>query len=195
MLLSVYASPGAEWALEAFGIIALLTAVYAAGMGLVQTDVRKFLAYFLVSHSAMVLVGLGLHTPLAVTGALVMWLTLALSVTGMGLTLRAVEARIGSLALTSYLGLYEQMPALAVSFLITGLAAVGFPGTSGFVAIELLVDEAVGAHVAVGLVVVLTTAINGIGVMHRSSCYSLVADTKPGSRSELLYRSSLPCSH
>ena len=46
-----------------------------------------------------------------------------------------------------------------------GLATVGFPGTSGFVAVELLVDEAVGTHLAVGVAVVLTAALNGIGVV------------------------------
>jgi NADH-quinone oxidoreductase subunit M len=83
----------------------------------------------------------------------------------MGLALRAIEARVGPLSLTEYRGLFEQTPNLAVIFLITGLAAVGFPGTSGFVAIELLVDEAVGAHMVVGLVVVMTAALNGIGIV------------------------------
>jgi NADH-quinone oxidoreductase subunit M len=154
-----------EWALEALGIVALGTAVYAAGMGLVQTDARRFFAYLFVSHAALVLVGLGLHTPFAVTGSLVMWVSSALSLAGLGLTLRAVEARVGPLDLTEFRGLYDQSPGLAVCFLVTGLAAVGFPFTSGFVAIELLVDEAVGVHLAVGLVVVLTAAVNGIGVV------------------------------
>jgi len=154
-----------EWVLETLGIVALGSAVYCAGMGIVQTDTRRFFAYLLCSHASLVLVGLGLHTPFAVTGALVMWLSTALSLTGMGLALRALEARVGSLYITEYRGLYEQTPSLAVIFLITGLAAVGFPGTSGFVAIELLVDEAVGAHVVVGLIVVLAAALNGIAIV------------------------------
>ena len=154
-----------EWALEALAVVSLGTAVYAAGMGVVEQNARRFFAYLFVSHASLVLVGLGLHSPIAVTGALVMWLSSALSLTGLGLTLRAVEARVGSLSLTEYRGLYEHAPGLAVCFLLTGLAVVGFPGTSGFVAAELLVDEAVGTHEAVGLVVVLAAAINGIGVV------------------------------
>ncbi len=153
------------WALEVFGVVALGTAVYAAGMGVVERDARRFFAYLFVSHASLVLVGLGLHTPFAVTGALVMWLSVALSLTGLGLSLRAVEARFGALVLTEYRGLYDKSPALAVCFLLTGLAAVGFPGTSGFVAVELLVDEAVGSHEAFGLVVVLVAAVNGIAVV------------------------------
>jgi NADH-quinone oxidoreductase subunit M len=146
-------------------VLALITAVYAAGRGVVEMDVRRFYAYLFVSHAALVLVGLGLHTPLAVTGALVMWPSSALSLAGLGLTLRAVESRVGTLSLHDFRGLYDHSPALAVCFLLTGLAAVGFPATSGFIAAELLVDEAVGPHEAFGLVVVLTAAINGIGVV------------------------------
>lgn len=154
-----------EWLLEAFGIVALGTAIYAAGMGLVQTDGRRFFAYLFVSHASLVLVGVGLHTPFALTGALVLWPSAALALTGLGAVLRAVESRVGSLDISQYRGLYDQAPALAISFLLTGLTAVGFPGTTGFIAVELLVDEAVGAHVAVGLAVVLVTALNGISVV------------------------------
>src|SRR5262249_11380568 len=54
---------------------------------------------------------------------------------------------------------------LAVCFLLTGLASVGFPGTPGFMALELLVDGAVEANPAVGLGVLLAAALNGIAVV------------------------------
>lgn len=170
-LLGVYAAVrlalpiAPDWLLEAFGIIALGTALYAAGMGIVQTDGRRFFAYLFVSHASLVLVGVGLHTPFALTGALVLWPSAALALTGLGAVLRAVESRVGSLDLSQYRGLYDQAPGLAICFLLTGLTAVGFPGTTGFIAVELLVDEAVGAHVAVGVAVVLVTALNGISVV------------------------------
>jgi NADH-quinone oxidoreductase subunit M len=154
-----------EWTLEALGVAAAGTAFYAAGRGIVERDARRFFAYLIVSHAALVLVGVGLHTPFAVTGALVMSISTGLSLGGLGLILRSLEARVGHLDLKEYRGLYDQSPALAVCFLLTGLAAVGFPGTTGFVAIELLVDEAVGAHEAFGLAVVLVAALNGIGVV------------------------------
>jgi NADH-quinone oxidoreductase subunit M len=154
-----------EWALEALSVVALVTALYTAGMAMVEQSPRMFFAYLFVSHASLVLVGLGLHTPFAVTGALVMWISAALSLTGLGITLRAVEARVGSLTLAEFRGLYEQCPALAVCFLLTGLATVGFPCTTGFVAAELLVDEAVGTHAATGLGVVFVAAINGIAIV------------------------------
>src|SRR4029078_2235429 len=95
-------------------------------------------------------------------GRLSRWISVSLSLSGFGLTLRALEARFGRLSLSEYHGLYEHSPTLAVYFLLTGLASVGFPGTVGFVSTELLVDGAVEANPYVGLAVVLAAAINGI---------------------------------
>jgi NADH-quinone oxidoreductase subunit M len=154
-----------DWALRALSIVSLATAVYAAGMALVQRDARRFFAYLFVSHSSLVLVGLELVSPLGLTGALCLWFSAAVSLGGFGLTMRALEARFGRLALTDYRGLYGQSPALAVGFLVTGLAGVGFPGTLGFVAADLLVDGAIAASPYVGLAVAVAAALNGIAVL------------------------------
>ena len=154
-----------EWTLRTIGIISLLTAVYAASMAVVQKDARRFFAFLFISNASMILVGLELHTSVSLTGAFALWISAALSLSGLGLTLRALEARFGRLSLTRFLGLYEHTPMLAVCFLLTGLASIGFPGTFGFVAAELLIDGAVEASLLVGLMVTLTTAINGIAIM------------------------------
>jgi NADH-quinone oxidoreductase subunit M len=48
---------------------------------------------------------------------------------------------------------------------MTGLGSVGFPGTLGFVAAELLIDGALEASPAVGVAMVLVAAVNGIAVV------------------------------
>src|SRR5262249_31108994 len=94
-----------------------------------------------------------------------LWVSVSLSLGGFGLTLRALEARFGRVSLVEFHGLYDHSPALAVCFLLTGLTSVGFPGTLGFLATELLVDGAGPASPWVGLAVVLVAAINGIAVV------------------------------
>jgi NADH-quinone oxidoreductase subunit M len=154
-----------DWALQGLGLVSLLTAVYAAGMATVQHEARRFFAYLFLSHASLVLVGLALHTPVSLTGALALWVAVALALHGFGLTFRALEARFGRLSLADFHGLYEQSPALAMCFLLTGLASVGFPGTLGFVAAELLVDGAAEASPYVALAVALAGALNGIAVL------------------------------
>jgi NADH-quinone oxidoreductase subunit M len=153
------------WVLHGISIVSLVTACYAAGMAAVQTEARRFFAFLFLSHTSLVLVGMELHTPISLTGALFLWLSVALSLSGLGLTLRALEARFGRLTLTRFSGLYDHSPALAVCFLLTGLGSVGFPGTLGFVGTELLVDGAIGANPAIGVAMVVAAAVNGIAVV------------------------------
>jgi NADH-quinone oxidoreductase subunit M len=154
-----------DWVLQSIGIASLITAVYASGLAVVQTEGRRFFAYLFLSHASLVLVGLELHTPVSLTGALCLWTSVMIALGGFGLTLRALEARFGRLGLTEFRGLYETCPLLAVSCLLTGLASVGFPGTLGFIGAELLVDGAVHANVFVGVGVVVASALNGIAVV------------------------------
>lgn len=161
--LVVPAAPG--WVHQGLGYVSLATAVYTAGLAVVQQQARRFFAYLFLSHASLVLVGLGLHTPLGLTGALALWVSAALSLTGLGLSVRAVESRVGPLTLTTFLGLFDQSPSLAMCFMLTGVASVGFPGTLGYVATDLLVSGAVKANLFVGLAVVAAAALNGIAVV------------------------------
>ena len=155
-----------DWVLQSIGVLSLVTAVYAASMALVQREARRFFCYLFLSHSALVLVGLEMVTPIGVTGALCVWLSSCLALSGFGLTLRALESRCGRLSLAEYQGHYEHTPNLAMCFVLTGLASVGFPGTFGFVGTELLVDGAVEAYPHVGVAVVLAAALNGIAIVN-----------------------------
>lgn len=154
------------WALQGIALISLLTSVYAAGMTLVQTDIRRFFCYLFLSHSSLVLIGLELLTPIGLTGALCVWVSAGLTMGGFGLILRSVEARVGHFTLTEYRGLFEHMPTLAALFLVMGLASIGFPGTLGFIGTELLIEGVVGVYPLIGTVVVLATALNSIAVMY-----------------------------
>lgn len=155
-----------SWALQSIAIVSLITAVYAAGMALVQSDSRRFFCYLFLSHSSLVLVGMELLTPIGLTGALCIWISVGLSLGGFGLTLRAVEARMGRLSLTKFHGLYEHMPTFAGLFLLTGLASIGFPGTIGFIGMELIIEGAVEVYPQIGIMVVLAAALNGIAIMY-----------------------------
>lgn len=146
-------------------LLSLATAVYAAGMALVQREARRFFSYLFLSQSSLVLVGLEMATPVALTGALLVWLSVGLALAGFGLTLRSMEARLGRIALDGYRGMYDHTPRLAALFLITGLASVGFPGTIGFIGMELLVDGVGTASPVVGGAVVLAAALNSMAVL------------------------------
>jgi NADH-quinone oxidoreductase subunit M len=155
-----------DWVLKGIASMSLATALYAAGMALVQRDARRLFCYLFLSHSSLVFVGLEMATAIGVTAALCTWISIGLSMAGFGLTLRAIEARTGRLSLDQFHGLAPHTPRLAALFLITGLASIGFPGTVGFVGADLLVESAVQLNPAVGIIVVVAAALNGLAVLH-----------------------------
>ncbi len=154
-----------DWALRIIALASMFTAIYSAGLALVQTESRRFFCYLLLSNASLVLVGLEVVTPIGLTGALCTWLAVSLSLMGFGLTLRAIESRVGRLSLKGYHGLYQQMPLLASFFLLTGLAIIGFPGTVGFAGVELIVEGAVEVYPLVGMLIVIAAALNGIAIL------------------------------
>ncbi|MFO0956433.1 MAG: proton-conducting transporter membrane subunit [Isosphaeraceae bacterium] len=156
-------APG--WALHGIGLASLATTVYAAGMAIIQREARRFFAYLFLSSASLVLVGIELVTEISLTGSLCLWFSAILSLGGFGLTLRAIESRFGRLSLDEYHGLYDHTPALAVGFLLTGLASVGFPGTLGFISTELLVDGAVEYNLSIGILVIAAAALNSIAIV------------------------------
>ncbi len=156
-------APG--WALQSIAVISIITAVYASGMAIVQRESRRFFCYLFLSNASLVLVGLELATPIGLTGGLCVWLSVGLSLTGFGITLRGIESRIGRVSLADYHGLYDQMPMLAGFFLLTGMASIGFPATVGFIGLELLVEGVVDVYPLIGTAVVLAAAFNGIAIM------------------------------
>jgi NADH-quinone oxidoreductase subunit M len=154
-----------EETLQVITVISLFSAVYASGMVLVQTCTRRFYCYLFLANSSLLLVGLESLTSIGLTASFSLWLSINISLMSLGLIIRAIEGRVGQLNLIRYHGLFQQMPLLAAFFLIATLASIGFPGTIGFVGVELLVESVTHSNVLFGFVVLAAMALNGIAAM------------------------------
>jgi len=121
-----------------FIILALAGIIYGAAVTLMQTDIKRMIAYSSISHMGYVLLGIFALGNLSMTGAALQMFSHGV-VTGLlfamaGLVIHNVEVRdLGRLG-----GLARQVPVIAVVFSIAGLASLGLPTTSGFAA-EFLV--------------------------------------------------------
>lgn len=154
-----------EEILQVITVVSLISAVYASGMVLVQTCTRRFYCYLFLANSSLLLVGLESLTAVGLTASFSLWLSINISLMSLGLIIRAIEGRVGQLNLIRYHGLFRQMPLLAAFFLIATLASIGFPGTIGFVGVELLVESVTHTNVLFGFVVLAAMALNGIAAM------------------------------
>ena len=144
---------------------ALLTAAYGAALAVVQRDARGLIGTLAMSQSAMVLAGIAATEPMELVGALAVWVSSGLALTGIGLVVWALESRSGRISIETLQGRFADAPALAAFFLLFGLASLGFPGTLSFVADDLIISGALGDRTYAGVLVILTTVFAGIAVM------------------------------
>jgi NADH-quinone oxidoreductase subunit M len=144
---------------------ALVTTAYGAALATVQRDVRGLVGTLAMSQSALVLAGLSGTVATELCGALAIWVSSGLALTGIGLAAWALESRAGSLALDAPQGRFADAPALAAFLLLFGLASLGFPGTLSFVADDLIIAGSLDEHLLAGSLVVVATALAGIAVV------------------------------
>jgi formate hydrogenlyase subunit 3/multisubunit Na+/H+ antiporter MnhD subunit len=156
---------GVPYELVVLANAALLTATYGAALAVVQRDVRGLVGMLAMSQSAMVFAGLSGTVPTEIVGALAVWVSSGLALTGIGLVTWALESRGGRISIETLQGRFADAPALAAFFLLFGLAALGFPGTLSFVADDLMIAGTLDDHVHAGLLVILTTVFAAIAVV------------------------------
>jgi NADH-quinone oxidoreductase subunit M len=144
---------------------ALITAAYGAVLAVVQRDARGLIGMLAMSQSAMVLGGLSGTVPMELCGALAVWVSSGLALTGIGLVVWALESRGGRISIETLQGRFADAPALAGFFLLFGLATLGFPGTLSFVADDLIISGSLDDHLHAGLFVIAATAFAGIAVV------------------------------
>lgn len=114
--------------------LAVISIIYGAAVTLRQTDLKRLIAYSSVSHMGYVLLGIFAFTQISLTGASLQMFSHGI-VTGLlfamvGLVYeKAHERNLAKLG-----GLARRMPVIVVVFTIAGLASLGLPSTSGFVA-------------------------------------------------------------
>jgi NADH-quinone oxidoreductase subunit M len=149
-----------------FSNLGLLTAAYAALLGVVARHPRRLFALVAISQSAFLLTGLESNTAIGMAGSLVLWQVVAVSTTVLAAVYTGLEARLGAtLETSSFLGLAAGAPRLAVFFAAGGLALVGLPLTLGFPAEDLLLQGTLATNPTLGIVLPLVTAINAFSVV------------------------------
>ena len=118
--------------------LSIVAIIYTSLVALMQTDMKKLIAYSSVAHMGIVTIGIFTFNPLGIQGSIVQMLSHGLVSGALFMCVGVVYDRIHSREIASYGGLAERMPAYASVFMLFMLASVGLPGTSGFVG-EILV--------------------------------------------------------
>ena len=133
--IAMYLMP--EAAQEQAWIFLILTAIgviYGAFAACVQTDLKYINAYSSVSHCSLVLFAILMMTQTAITGAVLQMLSHGLMTALFFALIGMIYGRTHTRDIREMSGLMKVMPFLSVCYVIAGLANLGLPGLSGFVA-------------------------------------------------------------
>jgi NADH-quinone oxidoreductase subunit M len=115
-----------------FGTLAVVSIIYGACLALVQTDIKKVIAYSSISHMGYVMLGLVSLDLLGIQGAVIQMVSHGLVAGGLFLMVGMVYERCHTRELAAYGGLAKLLPVYSVFFAVLTLAAIGLPTTSGF---------------------------------------------------------------
>ncbi|HEY9551270.1 MAG TPA: NADH-quinone oxidoreductase subunit M [Prevotella sp.] len=133
--ISMYLLPEAAQELSwIFLILTTISVVYGALSACVQTDLKYINAYSSVSHCGLVLFALLMMTQTACTGAVLQMLSHGLMTALFFALIGMIYGRTHTRDVRKLGGLMKIMPFLSVGYVIAGLANLGLPGFSGFVA-------------------------------------------------------------
>ena len=125
--------------------LAVVSIIYGACLALVQTDIKKIIAYSSISHLGYVMLGLISLDLLGIQGAIIQMVSHGLTAGGLFLMVGMIYERCHTRDLAAYGGLAKVLPVYSVFFMILTLAAIGFPTTSGFTGEFLVLLGAFGA--------------------------------------------------
>lgn len=123
----------AEWG-NFFLVLTTISVVYGAFSAVVQTDLKYINAYSSVSHCGLVLFALLMMTRTSCTGAVLQMLSHGLMTALFFALIGMIYGRTHTRDIRQLRGLMRIMPFLSVGYVIAGLANLGLPGLSGFVA-------------------------------------------------------------
>jgi NADH-quinone oxidoreductase subunit M len=137
------ATRAAVWWMAALAIIGI---VYAALVTLVQTDMKKLVAYSSVSHLGFVMLGMFALNPLGLEGSVLQMINHGLSTGGLFLLVGMIYERRHTRLIAEYGGLAHVMPVYATFSLIIFLSSMGLPLLNGFIGEFMILQGAYSAN-------------------------------------------------
>ncbi|MEW8053404.1 MAG: NADH-quinone oxidoreductase subunit M [Candidatus Thiodiazotropha sp.] len=152
--------PGAviEWH-NYVALFALTGIFYAAFLAMMQNNLRRLLAYAVISHTGILILGIFSLEHAAFMGSVILSATFGLALAALVFTTGLLFRRTHTTLLDNLGGLFDSLPFLGITFLIGGLAIIGMPGTPGFDAVHLILESAIHKF---GALVTIASALGNV---------------------------------
>jgi NADH-quinone oxidoreductase subunit M len=143
--------PDASHTLSGFMItLSLIAVVYIGLVALVQTDMKKLIAYSSIAHMGFVTLGFFIFNAYGIEGALVQMISHGFVSAAMFLCVGVMYDRMHSRMIADYGGVVNTMPKFASLMMLFAMANCGLPATSGFVGEFMVIMGAIKFNFWIG---------------------------------------------
>jgi len=147
-----------DWALFVVAL-SLTSILYGTLLALMQINIRRLLAFSVINHTGMMMIGAFSFNNSGLAGSLLLAMAFGLAIAGMLLAVGLVYSRTGTAFIPRLGGLFDNHSAVALLFIIAALSTVAIPGTPGFNAAHLLIEGIIGEY---GWLLAITLLIGNV---------------------------------
>ena len=163
---------GTDLWMPALLVLGTIAAIYGAFSALHQSDLKFVIGYSSVSHMGFVLMGLGTMNTIGVNGAVLQMFSHGVMTALFFAMVGALYDQAHTRDLTAFGGIIRKMPLFVIFFGIAGLASLGLPGLSGFVAefhVFVGTFDAFPFFAAIGILSATVTAVYILRLLGRAA--------------------------
>ncbi|XZF13303.1 complex I subunit 4 family protein [Chitinophagaceae bacterium MMS25-I14] len=114
-------------------ILSIIGIVYASCLAIVQTDIKRLVAYSSIAHMGLMTAAAFAHTDTGTHGLMVQMFNHGINITGMWLIVSMIENRWGTRDMTKLGGMATAAPLMTVALVIIAFANIALPLTNGFI--------------------------------------------------------------
>lgn len=136
--------------------LSLIAVIYVGVVALVQTDMKKLVAYSSIAHMGFVTLGCFLFSQMGLEGAIVQMISHGFVSGAMFFAIGVLYDRMHTRDISAYGGVVNRMPKFAAFALFFAMANVGLPATSGFVGEFMVILASVKFNFWIGLLAATT---------------------------------------
>ena len=136
-------------------ILSIIAVIYTSLVALMQTDMKKMIAYSSIAHMGYVTAGIFTFTVQGIKGAIFLMVSHGLISSALFLSIGILYDRMHTKEIDFYGGLTKKMPEFALLFMIFMLGSIALPITSGFIGEFLVLFAVIKAHHIYGMLLAL----------------------------------------
>ncbi len=155
-LLPVVPAGVAYWS-DTVIIMSVIGIVYASCIAMVQTDIKRLIAYSSIAHMGLMCAVAFTKSSIGMHGIMVQMFNHGINITGMWVVVSMIENRWGTRDMTKLGGMAISAPKMAIAFVLVSLASIALPLTNGFIGEFMLFNGLFTGHMA--LMVIAGTGI------------------------------------